>query len=436
MQVNIESPSALRRKVTIEVEPAEIKKELDSAYNQLRRGVVLKGFRPGHAPRNLLERFFGDQVRGEVIQKLVREYTEKALDENALKPVAAPEIVTEETDLDKSLKFSAVFDLKPELVVKDYEGLRIPESRIEITGQDVDDAIQRLRERQATLKKIEDRKVVREGDYVIARIEAYDGDKPLSSVRADDQLIEVSAKALAHGLDEIVIGAEVGKTARGVKTYGQDYSQSELAGKTIEWRVTVGDILKRELPALDDDFAKDQGDCRSLDDLRTKVREELERTARVDAEQRARQGLLELVVERNPFELPQSLVTREVHAIEQELHGTLEAGGLSHEQADERVRASADELRARAEKRARNALILDALAGQEKVEVSDEELGDRVAQIVTQSRRQRDRAAEFYRDEGNREALRQSMRREKVLDLLLARASREGAPAGEAESNA
>ena len=120
MQVNIETPSALRRKVTIEIEQDEIKRELDQAYSELRRGVVLKGFRPGHAPRNLLERFFGDQVRGEVIQKLVREYTEKALEENSLKPIVTPEIVTEETDLNKSLKFSATFDLRPEITVKDY----------------------------------------------------------------------------------------------------------------------------------------------------------------------------------------------------------------------------------------------------------------------------------------------------------------------------
>src|SRR5271166_1582324 len=107
MNVNIEENSALRRKLTIEVEPDEIKRELDKTYNELRRGVVLKGFRPGHAPRNLLEKFFGDQVRSEVIQKLVKEYTDKALEEHDLKPVVAPEIVTEQTDLQKdlSLKF-------------------------------------------------------------------------------------------------------------------------------------------------------------------------------------------------------------------------------------------------------------------------------------------------------------------------------------------
>src|ERR1700686_2293858 len=117
MNVNIEEPNSLRRKLTIEVEPDEIKHELDRAFNELKRGVVLKGFRPGHAPRNLLEKFFGDQVRSEVIQKLVKEYTDKALEEHKLQPIVQPEIITEETNLPETLKFSAVFDLKPDVVI-------------------------------------------------------------------------------------------------------------------------------------------------------------------------------------------------------------------------------------------------------------------------------------------------------------------------------
>ena len=120
MNINVENSSPLRRKVTIELDQDEIGQELDRSYSELKRNVHLKGFRPGHAPRQMLERLFGDQVRGEVIQKLIKESTEKALTENHLTPVAEPEIVTEETDLKKALRFAAVFDIKPEIVVKDY----------------------------------------------------------------------------------------------------------------------------------------------------------------------------------------------------------------------------------------------------------------------------------------------------------------------------
>jgi len=428
MNVNIEEPSSLRRKLTIEVEPDEIKHELDRAYNELKRGVVLKGFRPGHAPRNLLERFFGEQVRGEVIQKLVKEYTDKALEEHDLKPVAAPEIVTEQTDLQKdlSLKFSATFDLRPKIEVKDYENLRVPESKVEVTDEQVEEAIERFRERQATLKKIEDRTVVADGDYALASVEAFENGKPLSSTRPEDRLVEVSERALAHGVYEVLKGAEIGKQAKTTKSYPADYSQKDLAGKTIEWRATAKELYRRELPTVDDDFAKDLGD-ENLAAFRTRVRGELLAHAQQEANARARQGLLDLVIERNPVELPESLVARELTAAEAELHQALEAGGLSHEEADQRVKQSADDLRTRAEKRARTGLIVDALAEQEKIEINDEELGERVAAIVTQSGRNRDRAAEFYRKEENREALRQSMRREKTLDLILSRAKSENA---------
>jgi trigger factor len=428
MNVNIEEPSSLRRKVTIEVEPDEIKHELDRAYNELKRGVVLKGFRPGHAPRNLLERFFGEQVRGEVVQKLVEEYTKKALEEHDLKPVVAPEIVTEQTDLQKdlALKFSATFDLCPKIEVKDYEGLKVPESKVEVTDDQVEEAIGRFRERQATLKKVEDRTVVNDGDYVLASVEAFEDGKPLSSTKPDDRLVEVSERALAHGVYEVLKGAELGKPAKASKTYAPDYSQKDLAGKTIEWRAAVKEIYRRELPAVDDDFAKDLGD-ENLEAFRARVRKELLAHAEDEANARARQGLLELVIERNPVELPESLVARELSAMQSELHQTLEAGGMSHEDASERVKQSAEDLKTRAEKRARTGLIVDALAEQEKIEINDEELGERVAAIVTQSGRNRDRAAEFYRKEENREALRQTMRREKALDFILSRAQREDA---------
>ena len=245
--------------------------------------------------------------------------------------------------------------------------------------------------------------------------------------KPDDRLVEVSERALAHGVFEVLKGAELNKEMRASKTYADDYSQKDLAGKTIEWRATPKEIYRRELPTVDDDFAKDLGD-ENLEAFRARVRSELLAHAKQEADARARQGLLDLVIERNPVELPESLVARELSAMESELHQTLEAGGLSHEDATERVKQSADDLKSRAEKRARTGLIVDALAEQEKIEVDDEELGDRVAQIVTQAGRNRDRAAEFYRKEENREALRQTMRREKALDFILSRAKREDAP--------
>ena len=435
MQVNIENPSTLRRKLTIDVEPDEIKRELDRAYNELKRNVVLKGFRAGHAPQKLLERFFGDQVRGDVIQKLVKDYTKKALEEHNLTPMVEPEIQTEETDLSKALRFSATFDVRPELIVKDYQGLKVQQPRIEVRDEEVEQALQQLRERHATLKA-ETRTKVERGDYVLAEIEGYSANEPIPGTKIEQRLLPVSDKMLSHGLDEVLAGAEVGAPISKHRSYGADYATKELAGKDVEWRAAVKEIFTRQLPELDDEFAKDLGEFANLGELREKLRTDLLESARQRAESRVRQGLLDLVMERNPVEVPESMVDLELRSIEAELAANFEERGLSHEQAHARAAENREELRTRAEKRARSSIVVDALADQESVEVSDEELADRVAKLVTHSGSERDRVAKFYRQEENRAGLKQSMRREKTLDILLSRAQVEPESAAETSADA
>jgi trigger factor len=425
MNVNVETSSPLRRKVTIELDQDEIGQELERSYSQLRRSVHLKGFRPGHAPRQMLERLFGDQVRGEVIQKLIKESTEKALSEHHLTPVAEPEIVTEETDLKKALRFAAVFDVKPEVEVKDYENLKVPQQDVQVSEADVDAALQRLRERLAPLKKVEDRTRVEPGDFVIAELEAHADGAPIAGSKLESRLLEVSDKAIAHGLHEVLAGAEVGVEGTRRRSYPAEYQEKDLAGKDVEWRYKVTEIFRRELPTLDDEFAKDQGEFQSLAELRDKLRDDLLAQTRRDADAKVRQGLLEIVLERNPVEIPQSLIEREQHVLEAEFAAALQAGGMPAEQAREAAHKGHDEFRTRAEKRAHSALILDALADQEKIEIGDEELAEQVATIVTQAGRDRERVANFYSKEENRAAMRNTMRRGKTLELLLARAQKE-----------
>jgi trigger factor len=422
MNVNIETPSALRRKITIELEPDEIKRELDRAYNQLKRSVQLKGFRPGRVPRNLLERFFGDQVRGDVLQKLQKEYTDKALEENNLEPVVEPEVVTEESDLKKpQVRFTATFDLKPQIEVKDYQDLRVPKAAVEVSEEQIGQALQRLRERNGTLRKIE-RRIVQPGDFVLASFEAFEGDKPLPNSKFEERVVRVSSEELRHGLEELLAGTEIGTEVRKNRSYPPDYYEGDIAGKTVEWRIRATDIYVRILPELDDEFAKDQGEYHSLEELRTELRRQLEQRAGEEASARARQGLLDLIIERNPLEVPESLVAREQRNLELEAAAALEMLGMERGAAIERARREQEDLKARAEKRARSALIVDAIAVQENIEVTADEVAERIATLVTQGGHQRERLADFYSHQENRDALAQVMRREKTLDRLLSRA--------------
>ena len=426
MNVNIETPNALRRKLTIELEAAEINRELDRTYNELRRSVQLRGFRPGHAPRNLLERFFGDQVRSDVIQKLIKEYTDKALTEHDLQPIVQPEIITEESDLKKAqLRFSAVFDLKPEFAVTDYADLKVQKPTVTVSDEEVAAALERLRERNGSLKKIEDRTIVADGDFIVATFEAFHEGKGVPDTKFDDRIVRVTNGEPAHGLDEVLRGAAVGLEVRKERSYPEDYFEREVAGKTVEWRATVKDIYDRVLPALDDEFAKDQGQFQNLDELRAAIRKDLEAHALREADNRARQGLIDLIVERNPVEVPESLVTREQRAIAAEMANALESAGLAHEAAHQRAAENPEETRKNAEKRARGALVIDAIATKESIDANDDEVAERIAAMVTSGGRQRDRIAEFYRADENRAMLKQVMRREKTVAFLMERAQAE-----------
>jgi trigger factor len=242
---------------------------------------------------------------------------------------------------------------------------------------------------------------------------------------------------LGHGLEELLIGAETGKEVRREREYPADYAEKEIAGKKVEWRATVKEIYERVLPQLDDEFAKDEG-VEDLAALRATVRKELQGAAEREADSRARQGLIDLIVERNPVEVPESLVAREQRLIEHELASAYEAGGVPHEAALAKVRENPDEIKAQAEKRARAAMVVDGIADQEQVEVTDDEVGERVSMIVAGAGRARERVAEHYAQEENRAALQQVMRREKTLDQLLkhaqAAADSENEPPTDAET--
>ena len=187
----------------------------------------------------------------------------------------------------------------------------------------------------APLKKVEDRTRVEPGDFVIAELEAFADGTAIPGSKLESRLLEVSDKSIAHGLHEVLTGAEVGVEGTHRRSYPADYGEKDLAGKEVEWHYKVKEIFRRELPALDDEFAKDQGEFQSLAELREKMRGTLLAQAKQDADAKVRQGLLDIVLERNPVEVPQSLIEREMHVLEAEFASALQAGGMAAEQAAE-----------------------------------------------------------------------------------------------------
>lgn len=411
----LEELGPVRRRVNVEVAESRVQAELDRAFAELGARARLRGFRPGRAPRKVLERYFGAEVRERVLGKLIEEGYRAALERHELVPVGPPEVSTQGLSPGEPLRFSATVEVRPEVKVENWEGIRVERRQVRVAEADVDTVIASMREEAAELHPRETERV-EAGDVVrLDMAGRLAGARPL---RRENLLVEAGGGPFPGSLEDKLVGLERGATARLTIVYPPDFRTRELAGQELIAEVTIKDILAKELPPLDDDFARDHGGCDSLAELRARVRADLERLAAEEADRGVREAVISELAARHPFEVPSGLVGERLRA----MIATLEArsgGGGRAAKVGEELRA---ELAAQAEQQVRAELLLDALAVQVGITVSEAELRERLEAMARARREPVERLQAMYASEARRAALDAQLRREKALALLVERA--------------
>jgi len=308
MNVNVEEISSIKKKVSIEIPGDEVTKEVDSFYKDLGKKANIKGFRPGKVPRNILERYFKDYVKAEVVQKLIGESYPKALTEANLEPVAPPVIDPGEFSEGKSFQYSAVIDVKPDIKLEGYTGLKIEGKKEELKDEEVEQRLKSLQNLHANLKTVSEGRPIQTGDYVIVDYEASVGGKPLEGAKALDFTVEVGSGQFIPTFEEKLIGLNPGEEKEIEVSFPEDYGYQKWAGKTILFHVKIKEIKEKILPVLDDEFAKDLGDYSSLEELKTKLRGEIEKEKELALESQLKEQVVEQLLEANLFVVSESLV--------------------------------------------------------------------------------------------------------------------------------
>jgi len=422
MDVTVESLSTVKRKIGVALPPEEVRAEIEQAYRGLQRHARIKGFRPGKVPRHVLEQYYGDQVRSEVIGRLIQESYVKAIEAEGLDAVARPEIVAEEVRPEEGLRYSATIEIKPTFEVGGYEGLEVERPLAPVSDEAVDAQLERLRESYAQMARHEDRDTVEQGDLASIAYTGVVGGRVLQGASATDRIIEIGSGTFPPPFEERLVGKRVGESTHVDVPYPAGHHHPEIAGKTVTFRVEIKAVGRKELPALDDDFAKDHGECASLEELRAKIRSGLERAAGREADEGMRAALLHALVERNPVELPEALVERRLETMLREVG----AYGLDA-RGNPELAAKLDELRAELRRRAsesvHSGLLLERLAAQQRIEVSDTEVDERIAAVVHAAPRERERLADLYRAPEARREVHERLAQEKALEWLAAQAS-------------
>lgn len=427
MAVKVEKLENSRVKLTVDIDANQLEQAVEEAYRRNVKKITIPGFRKGKAPRKLIELNYGPDVFLEdAVEILLPRLYEQAVEETKINPVDRPDADIEEIGRGKGAVFTYTVDVYPELRLGNYKGLEVEREVVRITDEDVERVLQTQRERAAELI-VPERTTVQEGDFCRIDFLGFIDGKPFSGGAAEDYMIRVGAGQFIPGFEEQMIGMEVGQTSEIKVTFPEDYHAEHLAEQEAVFKVTIKELKEKVLPELDDEFAKDISDFDTLEELRGYIRKNLEDEATRRTNQKVENKLLELIAEDSEVEIPQSMIKREAEYLVRTFFQSLAMEGISEQVYLESTGSSREELAKSFEPQAKariiNDLILEAVREKEGIDVSDEEVDDRIKEYVGEDQDEKlgpeaqERVREYWNQQRENVALGIATR--KALDFII-----------------
>jgi trigger factor len=405
-----------RKELDLEIPAEEVSKATEKVAKDFAKIARVPGFRPGKAPISLIKRRFADDIKGEVLQTLVPEHVEKAVAEQKLTPVSQPQVDKLEYNEGQPLKFRASFEVLPEFSLGDYKNLEIEMPEMAITDESVANTLAEMQQRAATFAPVEGR-AVQSDDFVQVRLigTPEGGGEPLN---AESVLCHVGAEETMEPFNENLRGANVGDHKNFDVEYPADYPDAKLAGKKFHYSVDVLGIKNKKLPEINDEFAKDVSDATSLDELKKKVREGLEHERDHRQKELQREKIIAELVKQHDFPVPESLVE---HQMDVRLERVVRS--LAQQGVDPRaVNVDWVSLRKRQEERAKDdvkaELVIDRIATEEKIDITEEELQHELEHVASHSGESAEAIRARLTKQGALDRMKAKLRSDKTVDWL------------------
>jgi trigger factor len=421
VKVDYIEESAVRKALTFEVEKERVQAEIDTRARDLARKVKLPGFRPGKVPVEVVKRRFKDEILGEAAEAIVNKVVFDELDGRGLKPLAPPKVEEVKLEEGQPMSFKAVFETLPLIELPDWKGLRVTAKGPAVAEEDVDKEVDRLREEAARYDPVDEARPTQAGDFVLLDLtwKPVDGGK---GGHDENALIEIGNAGNHADMNLGLEGLSLAETRDIEVAWGED-AAPQIAGKTVRYTVTLKGIKKKVVPAADDEFAKDLGEFDSLAALRDRIRQQLQAAEERRADRETKGALVEALVAKADFEVPEALVERHMTARTENL-----ARGLAHQGIDPRKlsvnwRDYRESTRDDSVKAAKADVLLDEIARREGIEALDAEVETEIARIAERAGKSREALRAQLAKEGDLAALASRIREEKTLDLLKSNAS-------------
>jgi trigger factor len=420
MKASVEEISPVKRKLTVELDAEEVNRKIEDAYRALKKQAKVRGFRPGKVPRDILERYYGEQVAQDVTKGLVNETLPVAFEQTNTYPLTMPLVENDALKKGQSFKYAAVMEVRPQIELKEYMGLEVEKEKAAVSDGEVDGQLEEIRKAHAKLKPIEEDRSARQDDCVILDYEAFEGDRPLEGIKAENFLVRIGTGAIHPDFETGLLGLKPGDSKEITVNFESDYQHAKLAGKKVTFKVRVSDIKGMELPDINDEFVVGLGgEFKDLETVKQKIREDLvaREEKRVDREVKRR--LLDKISDMVEFELPESLVEEELrYAVEsvkqnlKQIGSNLEKAGLG----EDKIR---QDFTAPSKKRVKDLLILGEVARQHDLTVSEIELNDGFKELAQSMGQEPSVVRRYYEARGMVESFRDRLLEEKTLNFLV-----------------
>jgi trigger factor len=417
MKVDAEELSPTKKRIQVEVPPPQVKEAVETLYRDLNKRVKIKGFRPGKTPRDVLERHYGDYIKEQAISHLINETYPQAISQESLEPISPPTIDTGELTAESPFTYSAVVEVRPNIEVTGYKGLRLKGKKEKVTSKEVQGELERLRMMHSHLEPVEGRDRVQKGDMALLDFQGLLDGRPIRDGKAENYSLEVGSGSMVPGFEEGLIGKKTGVQEEITVVFPDDHPRVDLAGNNVTFQVTVKEIRQRILPALDNDFAKDVGDYQDLDALEDRIKKDLEGAKEHRLTEELREAAIDQLLQANPVEIPSYLVERRTDELLQDLK--LRMASQKQELPPEDEGKARGEYQKVAEREVRTSFLLEEISRQESIAVSSEEVEERLQKMATVYQRPLE---ELRQNSSLKATVQRALEREKVLDFIVAEA--------------
>lgn len=403
MQVTVKDVSTVKKILSIEVPEKDVVQELDNAYKTLKKNAKIKGFRPGKAPRSVLERYYKQDVHHDVTSKLLQDSFIAALKETDLSVVGQPQLDPPKLDEKGPYKYEATVEIKPELGELDFKGLKLQKNLYEVSDEEIETQLKMLQKNLAKREPIAEERPVQENDFVSIDYEGFqDGQPFVETQKTNNFTMKVGAGSISKEFDEQIIGMQPGESRELQVKFPEDYFNAKLANHEITFKVTLNEIREEKLPEIDDAFAKQLGQYENLDAVKKAITDNLTQGYDKRAEHELNEQIFEALIAKTEFELPESMVEYELEGIVEEAeksfayyNKSMEEAGLSKEKLSEQYRGTA-------EKQVRRHLILSQIVDQEKLTLADEELEKGFEEIAANVNQPAEQIRSYYQQNSDK----------------------------------